>query len=126
MAAVACTLDSNWRYAPKGKLLALHEMQPDGTTQVKWSVPFVRKRFYGEGSNADTDEIRRRTPPEAMAVAGDIALIAEFGKLMLFDLKDGTKLQTLDLPAHAAQAGIAAAEGRVYVSCLDGSLMRFE
>jgi outer membrane protein assembly factor BamB len=41
----------------------------------------------------------------------------------VYDLAEGKVLQQLDLPAQAARAGIAVAEGTVYITCLDGSVL---
>jgi outer membrane protein assembly factor BamB len=49
--------------------------------------------------------------------------IVERSKLTVYDLADGEALQQIELPARVAQGGIVVADGTVYVTCLDGSVL---
>jgi outer membrane protein assembly factor BamB len=48
------------------------------------------------------------------------------GVLRTYDLRTGEPRQTLDLDAAPVVSGLAAAYGRVYVACEDGSLRCFD
>jgi hypothetical protein len=138
LVAIAGTDDEHWLYRPIGSQIALHEVQPDGSTKLNWKVPFARE-YDWPNRRWQPDNIRMRHCPETLAVAGDRALVATArsdrgdegrivtrAKLTVYDLKDGSVIQQIDLPSPAAQSGIAVVDGTVYVSCLDGSVLCFE
>ncbi len=138
LVAIAGTDDDHWRYDPRGSQIALHEMQPDGSTKLIWKVPFAREYDWIE-RDWTTDNVRKRNCPDTLAIAGDRALVATVhsdrskdsqivsrAKLTVYDLADGSMSQQIDLPAQVAQAGIAVAGGHVYVACLDGSVLCLE
>jgi outer membrane protein assembly factor BamB len=137
LVAIAGSDDAKWGCGPKISQIALHEVQPNGGTKVQWKVSY-EKEYNWKRRHWKSDEVRNRAAYETLAVAGDTALVAtvhdHLGKetdyklvtrarLTLYDLADGEVLQQLDLPAQAAQAGIAVADGVVYVTCLDGSVL---
>jgi outer membrane protein assembly factor BamB len=137
LVAIAGTDNDHWRYDPEGSQIALHQVQPDGGTKVLWKVPFAREYDWQRGGWKNSN-IAKRICPETLAVARDRALvatvhdgrvkddgyrIAERARLTVYGLAEGEVLQQLDLPAQAAQAGIAVASGTVYITCLDGSVL---
>ncbi len=68
----------------------------------------------------------------AMVCAGDTLLVAggkrdgSTGDLFVIDAATGRVRQHIDLPARVTECGIAVADGRVVVSCEDGSVHVFE
>jgi hypothetical protein len=48
------------------------------------------------------------------------------GRLYLLSGTDGRRLATLDLPATPVQDGVAIAGGKVYLACVDGSVVCLE
>jgi hypothetical protein len=137
LVAIAGTDNDDWRYDPEGSQIALHQVQPDGGTKVLWKVPFAREYNWRQGGWKNSN-IAKRICPEVLAVGGDRALVAtvrderekdddlrivERSKLTVYDLADGEALQQIELPARVAQGGIVVADGTVYVTCLDGSVL---
>lgn len=59
---------------------------------------------------------------QALVKAGDFILVGYGKKLIVYRYADGQKAAEYDLPAVPVHNGIAVAEGRVIVTCADGSV----
>lgn len=115
--ALACTAPGDYAARNLVRLLARCELPDDGSGKAKvvWEVPW-------EGGRRLELQSLMSAPP-ALAVAGDAVLIGWDKQLRRYRLSDGSLQATLDLPAPLTQAGIAVAEGAVYVTCQDGTVM---
>jgi hypothetical protein len=76
----------------------------------------------------------RREPPVAMALAGNVAIFARLrrgddgkpaGALSIFSIADGRRLAEFPLDSPPAYDGLAVANGRLFLSLEDGSMMCF-
>ncbi len=77
---------------------------------------------------AQMKQIPRKSFYEAATVSaelGDEKRYPKDGRLMAFSTADGKKLGEVKLPAPPALDGLAAANGRLYLSCLDGKVRCF-
>jgi hypothetical protein len=74
---------------------------------VSGETVVVAGRFKGSGAGSEPAPTARDVAP---------------GVLRTFDLRTGEPRQTLELDAAPVVSGLAAAYGRVYVACEDGSL----
>ena len=77
--------------------------------------------------------VRIPTDVHGLIVAGDTAFLAgmdfvlrpEKGRVLALAMKDGTETQRIELPALPTYDGLAAANGRLFVSHQDGTLLCF-
>jgi len=70
----------------------------------------------------------RRKPkssPTALAVCANRVLVSLEKNLFVYDLENGNEVQKIDLPASVPIGGIAIADGKVVVTCNDGSVLAF-
>jgi outer membrane protein assembly factor BamB len=103
---------------------------------ANWSVQVpVRMRalvlagdtvFVAGRCDPDIPEIRglqdRRRIAQIVATLPEERLIPTDAQLLAFSARDGKQLASLVLDAPPAFDGLAAADGRLYVSCRDGSI----
>ncbi|MCC5850459.1 MAG: PQQ-binding-like beta-propeller repeat protein [Verrucomicrobia bacterium] len=127
MIGLSASNNHQWSYSPEGNHLAEHLLDMEsGAVDTRWTVPLEVQRFRGDGRNMGGTRLRGRTPSEALAVAGEIALVADARRLQVRDLsKEGEQVASHELPAWATQCGIATANGLVIVVCLDGTVIAY-
>ncbi|HEX7897575.1 MAG TPA: PQQ-binding-like beta-propeller repeat protein [Planctomycetota bacterium] len=104
-------------FAPDEKFDAVWDEQPNDTaSRIGQYFPVNRL--------AEKTTWRAAYPGwvEAMALAGDTLVLYASGKLRRVSAKDGSDLGELDLPKPVWD-GVAAANGRLYVSTADGRLI---
>lgn len=117
--ALACTAPGDYAARNILRLLALCEIPDDGSGKAKlvWEVPW-------EGRPPEMQGLLQGPP--ALAVAGGAAFVGWGKQMRRYDLASGKLLATIELPAPPTQAGIAAADGQLVVSCQDGSVLSWK
>ncbi len=111
---------------PKGPVVALWKIGYERLGKLR-SAPALGERVWPTGGrnewpikHSDRDEFHK---VQALAVAGDVALVNHGETLYVVDLKTGDIQSQTKLSANLVFAGIAVADGKVIVTCRDGSVI---